>query len=234
MNSIQSRASGAEDAMPVARDARMPVAGAEPAGGARDTGRLEAFSDGVIAIAITLLVLEIRVPHLADFPTGTTLAGVLWALWPSYVGYVTSFVVIGIMWANHHRLFRYIARVDHVLILLNTLLLLCIAFIPFPTALLAEYLEDAHEGRTAALVYSGTLVATGLVYNLLWRYASTGHRLLREDADPRVVRRIRRWFAVGPLLYGLSFAAAFLSVKASLVVYLVIALLYVLPIDPDR
>src|SRR5687767_6469693 len=112
-----------------------------PGQGQRDTDRLEAFSDGVIAIAITLLVLEVRVPHPEP---GETLWQALGNLWPSYVGYALSFLIIGIIWANHHDIFNHIGSVDRTFVLINTLFLMTVSFIPFPTALLSEYLT--HEG----------------------------------------------------------------------------------------
>ena len=128
----------------------------------RDTGRIEAFSDGVFAIAITLLVIEIGVPHVE----GTTLFGALVEQWPSYLGYVISFLQIGVIWANHHNRFRFIVRSDHVLLFLNILFLMCVAFIPFPTALLAEYLQGI-ERTTAGAVYAGTLAVTAVFFTLL-------------------------------------------------------------------
>ncbi len=118
---------------PSAADDRDTVHGRGPE-------RLEAFSDGVFAIAITLLVLEIRVPSAAQLASPGELLGALGALWPSYLGYALSFVAVGIMWANHHNLFRHIAFVDHGLILANLFLLLGVGFVPFPTALLAATL----------------------------------------------------------------------------------------------
>jgi hypothetical protein len=118
----------------------------------RQTTRIEAFSDGVIAIAITLLVLEVRVPHVEE---GESLWDALRGLWPSYVGFGLSFVIIGIIWANHHEMFDFITRANRTLVLLNLLFLLCVGFLPFPTALLAEYL--GREGERAAVnVYSGS------------------------------------------------------------------------------
>ena len=127
-----------------------------PVGRSDDAGRIETFSDGVLAIAITLLVLEIRVPEVEE---GRTLAEARLGLWPSYLACALSFLVIGTMWANHHNRFRYIARSDHVLLLfVSTLLLMFTAFIPFPTALLAEHVLGSDEERTAATVlYAGTL-----------------------------------------------------------------------------
>ncbi|MBD0355512.1 MAG: DUF1211 domain-containing protein, partial [Rubrobacteraceae bacterium] len=101
-----------------------------------DTGRIEAFSDGVFAIAITLLVIEIGVPHLDEESEGTTLIEALLQQWPSYLGYAISFLQIGVIWANHHNRFRFIVRSDHILLFLNILFLMCVAFIPFTTALL--------------------------------------------------------------------------------------------------
>ena len=104
-----------------------------------DTGRIEAFSDAVFAIAITLLIIEIGVPHVGE--EGTLFESLV-HLWPSYLGYATSFLVIGTVWANHHNRFRLIPRSDHILLFLNILFLMCVAFIPFPTALLAEYIRE--------------------------------------------------------------------------------------------
>ena len=193
-------------------------------GGGRDTNRLEAFSDGVIAIAITLLVLEIRVPEAHG---AAELWRELWNLWPAYLGYLISFLIIGIMWANHHTIFRYIARTDHYLVVINLLLLLCIAFIPFPTALLAEYLGHPEE-RVGGIVYSGAFFVTALVYKLLWFYPRRAG-LLDPNADPRAVRSITSRFRLGPPTYLLAFLLSFVSTEASLLVLFLVALLYVLP-----
>jgi TMEM175 potassium channel family protein len=194
----------------------------------RDTNRLEAFSDGVIAIAITLLILEIHVPDVTQTDDGRQLWSHLWDLWPSYVGYLISFVIIGIMWANHHNIFKYIARVDHYLILINTLFLLFVGFIPFTTGLLAEYL--GHDGeKTATIVYSGWFFATALVYHLLWRYPSKIGHLLDSATDPAAIAAITRRFNFGPPSYALAFAAAFVYPPASLVIVALLALLYALP-----
>jgi uncharacterized membrane protein len=141
----------------------------------KETGRVEAFSDGVFAIAITLLVLNIQVPH--DLPAGKSLANALIDQWPTYLAFVTSFATIGIMWINHHRLFAHIRRSDNPLLVLNGLLLIGITLVPFPTALLAAYIGHPDE-QVAALVYGGTLVVIAICFNLLWLYASRGKRLL--------------------------------------------------------
>ncbi len=198
------------------------------AGNSRSTDRLEAFSDAVIAIAITLLVLEVRIPSEAAVDEAGGLGGALLDLWPAYLGYLLSFVTIGIMWANHHEIFRHIVRTDHYLVLINLLFLLCIGFIPFPTALMAENL--GHDGeRTAVIVYAGWILVTALSYNLLWRYPSKNGRLLAPDADQGAVRTITRRFRLGPPSYLLAFVLAFIYPPASLALLFFLALLYVLP-----
>ena len=116
---------------------------------ARDSARLEAFSDGVFAIAITLLILELKVP-----PHDVALAPALWERWPSYVAFLASFMTIGVMWLNHHRLFSLITKKDDGLIVINLLLLLGITWLPFPTALLAEHLLGPHVDQQAAAAVS--------------------------------------------------------------------------------
>jgi TMEM175 potassium channel family protein len=199
----------------------------EPA--AAGTGRIEAFSDGVFAIAITLLVLDLKVPPLAGPTDPTGLFPRLLAEWPGYLGYALSFVVVGIMWANHHNIFRYIERSDHTFVLLNLLFLLFISFLPFPTAVLARYLTVPHDRTAATALYAGTLLANGVTYNALWRYAAHRGRLLGPDADPVQVQRISRQFLVGPVLYAAATVLAFVSVPASLTIVGLLAVFYVVP-----
>ncbi|HEX5692276.1 MAG TPA: TMEM175 family protein [Roseiflexaceae bacterium] len=192
----------------------------------KETGRIEAFSDGVIAIAVTLLVLDIKVPR--DIPEGVSLFSALLGQWPSYFAFFTSFATIGIMWMNHHRIFSQIKRADQLLLVLNGLLLLCITFVPFPTSLMAEYLGEPGQ-RTAALVYNGTFVVTALVYNLLWRYASHNNRLLDRSSNSAEIAGISRQYAFGPLIYLAAFALAFWSATASLALNLLLAVFFAIP-----
>ena len=190
------------------------------------TTRIEAFSDGVFAIAITLLILEIKVPR--DLAPQETLARALAHQWPSYLAFVTSFFTILIMWVNHHRLFTHIARCDDRLLFYNGLLLLGIAALPFPTALVAEYL--GHTGQmTAASVYNGTLIAIAICFNLLWRSASRKGRLLHEHHDRDAVRHITESYRYGPLWYVAALALEFVSVTASLLLNLSLAIYFALP-----
>jgi uncharacterized membrane protein len=197
--------------------------------GLRDASRLEAFSDGVIAIAITLLVLEFHVPSTEEIKSNSALWHALGDLWPSYVGYLISFFTIGIMWANHHRIFTFVAATDHNLIVLNLLLLLCIGIIPFTTDLLAEYLGNPGE-RTAAIVYTGWFFVTAITYNVLWYYARNHKNLIESEADQQAMNTITSRFRLGPPSYFASFVLTFVSVEAALALQVILAGLYILPI----
>lgn len=197
-----------------------------------DTGRIEAFSDGVFAIAITLLIIEIGVPHVEG---EEPLFGALVGLWPSYVGYVISFLQIGVIWANHHNRFRFVERSDHVLLFLNVLFLMCVAFIPFSTALLAEYLEGSAAQRgTAGAVYAGTLAVTAIFFTILWLYVAGNRRLVDRSLDPSLLRAMTRRYVAGTFAYLLAFAVAFISVTASLALIVILALVFVLPEPGER
>jgi uncharacterized membrane protein len=141
-----------------------------------ETARIEAFSDGVFAIAITLLVLELKIPS----PGSTSLGVALARQWPSYVSFVISFAFIGIMWINHHRLFNHITRSDNVLMVLNLALLFGVTAVPFPTAVLAAHLGHRDQ-KTAAILFNATYVVIAIIFNVLWRYATKGGRLLHTD-----------------------------------------------------
>lgn len=193
----------------------------------RETGRVEAFSDGVFAIAITLLILDVKVPSHETLGDKSLLIALL-EQWPSYLAYVLSFAIIGIMWINHHRLFNHIIRIDHSLLVFNSLLLLSITFLPFPTSLLAEYIGEPGE-HTAALVYSGSSIAIALFFNVLWRYASYHNRLISRRSSTKAVQAISRQYAYGPLLYSITFVLAFFSVGASMAASIALALFFALP-----
>lgn len=203
----------------------------------KETGRLEAFSDGVFAVAITLLVLNIKIPGI-DLPPGklpgdTGLWHALGDEWPVLAAYVTSFATIGIMWLNHHRLFQHIKRINTVLVLLNLLLLLFIVFVPVPTALLAEYVNRPDQ-HAAAIVYSGTFFLTACCFNLLWRYASYHNRLIGKNVDSRAIQAISRQYLFGPLVYLIAFVLAFVSTPATIIASFALALFFALPARPPR
>jgi uncharacterized membrane protein len=208
------------------QEGTSPADAADP----KETARIEAFSDGVFAIAITLLVLELKVPR--EHEPGE-LATALLALWPSYLAFLTSFATIGIMWINHHRLFNLIHRSNQGLLIANSLLLLGVTFIPFPTAVLAEHLTSP-DARTAALFYSGAFLVMAVFFQLLWRQASRWGRLLRHQPDPRALRAIDRSYGVGLVLYATAFALAFVNVVASVALNLALAVYFALPTRPSQ
>jgi uncharacterized membrane protein len=190
-----------------------------------ETARVEAFSDGVYAIAITLLILEIKIPQPGSVPLSIQLL----RQWPSYVSFIISFAFIGIMWINHHRMFTHIKRSDNGLLILNLLLLLGVCAVPFPTAVLASHLGKTDQ-RMAALLYNGTYVFIAVFYNLLWRYASsTRRRLLAHDVDAEAVAKISRQYAFGPVPYLVCFALAWVNVVASLTLNFALACFFALP-----
>ena len=195
-----------------------------------DTARIEAFSDGGFAIAITLLIIEVHVPAREH---AETLGHELLRIWPSYLGYLTSFLTIGVMWINHHYVFELIDRVDRTMLLLNTLLLMLIAFVPFPTAVLAQFVETGG-ARAAAVLYGATLTLTALTYFAWWRYASAGRRLMAEQVPDEVIDDITRAYTPGALLYGGAALVAFVQPWVSAALYLGIALFYALPLAQWR
>jgi uncharacterized membrane protein len=162
----------------------------------RDTARLVSFSDGVFAITITLLVLEIRPPKGDE----SLLHGLL-DLWPSYLAYALTFLFIGQVWVNHHVMFDHIRAADRVVLLLNTLVLMVVAFLPFATSVLAEALRSGDDERAAVVFYGIAFAVTALTFNAVWQYASR-HRLVSEGLDP-IGRRFQlalAWLAMGALL----------------------------------
>ena len=176
-----------------------------------ESGRVEAFSDGVFAVAITLLVLNIKVP------TGTTPVWqqILTVDGASYAAYALTFLIIGIMWANHHTVFGFVAQVDRALLFFNLLLLMVVVALPWAAGLVAEYLDHPAQARTAMAVYSGFMVAHSITFSLLWWWLTrTGH-CFDARVDTAAARALRMRFAVGlvvyPVLLGLSFVSALLA-----------------------
>jgi uncharacterized membrane protein len=188
----------------------------DPGSVSRDTNRLVAFSDSVFAISITLLVLEIRAPT-AD---GNLLHALL-ALWPSYLAYIVTFLFIGQVWVNHHVMFDHIRVANRAVLLLNTLVLMVVAFLPFATSVLAEALRSGRGERTAIVFYCTAFDLTAVMFNAVWQYAYR-RRLLNEALGSVGATAISRrfqlalaWLTTGALLgavlplLGLGVIAAF-------------------------
>lgn len=184
---------------------------------------MEAFSDGVFAIAITLLILNIAVPD----STPGRLAHDLLAQWPSYLAYIASFLLIGIYWVNHHAMFRKIAHTDRGLLFANLLFLMSIAFMPFPTAVLARFLRAGHDQRTAAVVYGLAAWLAALTFVAIWIYAARRRQLLRGDLGDRESAVMTLQTLGGPAVYLAAIGVAFINPVAALVVYTLVPVFYI-------
>jgi uncharacterized membrane protein len=183
----------------------------------KETGRLEAFSDGVFAIAITLLVLELKVPDLGAIGASpAALAKDLLQQWPSYVGLVTSFFTILVMWVHHHAIMRNVCRTDACLQFTNGFLLLMITFVPYPTAVLAAYLETP-AAKAAAAFYAGTFVFVALSFYVFIRGAFR-KPLLASSASQEFINKTCHSYMVGPPLYLGATLAAFVDARLSLAI----------------
>ena len=189
------------------------------------TTRLEAFSDGVFAIAITLLVLDLTVPA-RDRLAGRSLTHALGAEWPSYFAYLVSFAVIGIIWVNHHVLCGLIRQADRLVLFANLFLLLTVSVIPFPTRLLAEYLTASGDSHVAAAVYSASMLAMAIAFTLLFLAISRDARLLQVPLDRATIGRTLRRFGIGGVFYLATIGLSFVSAVLTLVVHALLAAYY--------
>ena len=190
-----------------------------------ETQRIEAFRRGVFAIAITLLIIEIGVPHVTG---DESLSEALGDLWHSYLAYVLSFVMIGIYWANHHSLFRLFVRTDHYFLMLNVFFLMTIAFLPFPTAVLGEYLDNAEQRDTAVTLYALGLLLPAFGWFAVWMYANVGGHV-DERLAPEYVRFLTGQYALSNVLYASALAISFVNPWVALVIVVGLTLLYLLP-----
>jgi uncharacterized membrane protein len=185
--------------------------------------RLEAFSDGVFAIAITLLVIEIHPPTLAE---GESLAQGLWEQWPNYLGYLLSFLVLGVMWLNHHRIFEPAKRIDGIVLVLNLNLLLWAVLIPFPTAVVADFLRDGgSDAETAVALYGGVILLAAISFTALF-IGITRTSILDELPPPEVVRAARMRFGLGVGVYAVAFGLSWLSPALALAAHGTMAAYY--------
>jgi uncharacterized membrane protein len=187
-------------------------------------GRLEAFSDGVFAIAITLLVLEITVPAGSE----DDLLGAFFDQWRSYLAYAVSFATIGVLWLAHSAITDYVDRANSMLVRLNLLLLMVVSFIPFPTRLLAEYGGDEQAGRVATTVYGLTLIAAVLLTSVLWRYA-VGAGLIRHDVSHEEIQVRTARLTPGLAGYVVMLALGLFVPTAAVFGYLAITIFLLVP-----
>jgi uncharacterized membrane protein len=189
--------------------------------------RIEALTDGIFATVMTVLVLGLKVPaqNLLESELASQIAG----LWPNYLAYAFSFVVLGVYWIGHHNQFHYIKRSDRVFLWVNILFLLTIGFVPFSTSLLGLYPFSP----TAVRVYGANLVATGIALYAVWWYATSQHRLVEKDLDLHIVGLAKRRIIVGPVVSTLGIGFSFLDTRISLVLYLLLIPFFMRPSHID-
>ena len=186
------------------------------------TSRLEAFSDGVFAIAITLLILDVKVPEVEH-----GLAHALRLQWPNYAAFLISFMVIGIMWVNHHAMLVPVARVDRPLLFLNLGLLLTVVVIPFAAALFARYVRAGSDSHVAAAVYGSVMFVAAIFFNTIWWWISRGPQLVHDHVDHVAARSQLRRFSIGIYVYAATILVAFISAPVVLAAHFVVAVYYV-------
>jgi TMEM175 potassium channel family protein len=194
------------------------------------TGRIEAFSDGVFAIAITLLVLDIHVPPTAFDDLWRGIA----QEWPAYLGFATSFITIGGFWMAHHGLFRRLEYANHSVMRLNLLLLMAVSFLPFPTRLVAEAIHTASAERAAVTFYGGSLLVISLIYAALGQAVTSDRSLLRPEVSPGEVERVVRQVRPNIGFYVAVIVFAELAPIAAAIGFLVVAVNLVLRARGDR
>jgi uncharacterized membrane protein len=183
--------------------------------GEKETARMEAFSDSVFAVAITLLVLDLKVPRLGADSSSEALLRALLAQGPSYLAFVTSFATILIVWVNHHGIFTLVHRTSVPFLFANGFLLLLVTLVPFPTALVSEYLGGPGESLAVA-IYSATFLLMDMAFNLLWYTASKGRSLLRAGLPDQALRKITKYYSMGFPIYLLATGLAFVNANISL------------------
>jgi uncharacterized membrane protein len=187
-----------------------------------NTSRVEAFSDGVFAVAITLLVLQFTVP---DVESGKLLAKVL-GQWPQLVTYIATFLTVGVVWINHHTIFRNLRAVDRTIQFINLVLLLTVVLLPYPTALLGRYLNSGQNGSVAAAFYGVVMTAMSIAFQCLVAWALTHPELLRPDLKAAPIRRVLPRFALGLVTYAISIGLAFVNTWLVVALYAFTAVYY--------
>jgi uncharacterized membrane protein len=201
-----------------------------PLGGARETARLEAFSDAVFAFAITLLAVDLHVPHPKGEPSSRWLVDALRGDWPRYLTFLASFVTVFIMWSHHHAVFRLVRRSDPRLLFANGFLLMMTTTVAFPTAIVAEYLHTP-AASAAVMLYVGQQCLLAIAFHVLLRLA-TRPGTLSPDAPRARVRALKRIYAVGPPLYVVLIALAYVTPQLAIAISIALWIFWALITEP--
>jgi uncharacterized membrane protein len=187
-----------------------------------NTSRLEAFSDGVFAVAITLLVLQFTVPEVQS---GKLLAKIL-SQWPQLITYIATFLTVGVVWVNHHTIFRNLRAVDRTIQFINLVLLMTVVLLPYPTALLGRYLNSGADGSVAAAFYAVVMTAMSIAFQCLVAWALTHPQLLRPEIHAAPLRTVLPRFALGLFTYAISIGLAFVNTWLVVALYAFTAIYY--------
>jgi len=191
---------------------------------------MEMLTDGVFAIVMTLLVLEITVPQLSHSEVASKLPNQLFELWPVILSYAMSFILLGFFWIYHHDQFHYIKRVNRILVWITVFYLMIIAFIPFSTSLLGEYGDQ----QISVVIYGINIAMAAFGAYVQWWYATRNHRLVDSDLDPVFIKIMSRRGLVGPIIYLIAIGISFISIQVSLILYIAIPLYYLVPARKEK
>lgn len=203
--------------------------GAIPGRASLSKARIETLCDGVFAIAMTLMIFNIKSPGLLRVPAAS-LAHALFALWPHFLAYAISFVMLGVYWVGHHNVFHYVRRSDRVLLWINIIFLMFVTVIPFSTAVLGNYPGE----QVAVVLYACNLILVGSMLYAQWWYATALHRLVDRDLDPVLVRLAKRRILAGPAILLLAIAVSFSSPALSILICALVPVFYIPPGRIDR
>jgi uncharacterized membrane protein len=189
---------------------------------------LEVLTDGIFAIVMTLLVLEIAVPQISSHSPeaeGAELSKRLFDLWPKIFSYVISFIILAIYWRGHHRQFHYIKHSDGVLVWTNIMFLMAVSFLPFSTSLLGEYINQ----QISVFIYGGNSIIIALLLYVQWKYATDRYRLIDKNLDPNIIRGLPRRVFIGIIAYLIAVGVSFINVQYSVFLFTLIVISAVLP-----
>ena len=192
--------------------------------------RIITLTDAVLAIVMTLLVLEIAVPQLSQSEVGTELPKRLVEMWPDISSYATSFIILGFFWIGHDDQFHYIKRANKTLLWITIFYLLFVAFIPFSTSLIGKYGDQ----QISVIIYGINIIIVLVWAYLQWKYVTKEHRLVDGDLDPKLIVKMSRRMIVGQILYLIAIALSFLNTQVSLILFILIPVYYLIPLQYFR
>ena len=192
--------------------------------------RIEALTDGVFAIVMTILGLDVVVPHLSHSEASTELLKRLLELWPVVLSYASSFIILGFFWIGHDSQFHYIKRVNRPLLWITIFYLMFVALIPFSTSLLGEYADQ----QISVLIYGANLTIAFCWNYLHWRYATKNHRLVDSNLDPILITLVSRRYLVGIIMFLIAIAVSFINSNISLILYIGTPLYYLIPVQKHK